>query len=772
MSDNMRTRVRGWRLCATALAGGCLLPTQAWAEDQPAKPTPATSSGSTPRRAAQGAGTASESPTDEIIVTAEKRPEGLQNVPIAITALSGQTLEKAGVVSVGDLTQLTPSLQFGTKSTNVFIALRGIGQAGQDIGSQSGVTVSLDGVPLLNHFLMNPAFLDVQRVEILRGPQGTIAGRNATGGAINVYSNPPVDRTEGGMEFTVGDYARIGSKGYFNVPLSSQLDARLSYQVDQANGWLKNGWLHRTNNTTDLAELRGQLLYKPASNFSVRALLDWTRDDGDPDFAEILGRADPNIPTPQELPGYPYPVNNLKNLTVYTNDPNQRRVKDLRGTVIAKWDLGPSTTLTSTSGYINHHIQLLNIDVDATPAPTSTFPLIGLYAKQFTQEFTLTTDLGSRADLVAGLFYMHGDSSEPLYLNFLTFNNFLVYLPEEKLNSYAAYAQLRYHLTDQLRLTVGGRFTRDWKSYSLDAATLGVHTLLSGKDHWDAFTPRVALDYTPNDTSLVYASVSRGFKSGGYNTLPDVSLPPNKFNPEYVWNYEAGIKEALFGRRLRFGLTGFYSHYTNLQQTVFIINPTTQVRFPRVLNSAGSNIKGIELEANATPVPRLVLAGSLTRLWAMYGFFCNSDPLYPNLPTAPSCVGQTVNGSPVAIGSQNLQGNQLTQAPKWQYSLSGQYTFPVSSRLGITPRVDYKWQSRVYFDIYNHPLNSQAAYGLLNASLAVGPPSGSWSLTGWVRNAFDKRYVMQASVAPGVNPSLNGSIGAPRLYGVTAGFRF
>jgi iron complex outermembrane receptor protein len=764
----MRTRAAAWRLCATALAGGCLVSTQAWAEDQPTQPT----SQPSPNRARQDARTPGDNPNDEIVVTAEKRPEGVQNVPIAITALSGQTLDKAGIKTVGDLTQLTPSLQFGTKSTNIFIAIRGIGQAGQDIGSQSGVTVQLDGVPLLNHFLMNPAFLDVQRVEVLRGPQGTFQGRNATGGAINVYSNPPVDRTEGGAEFTVGNYGRIASKGFINVPLGRTLDGRLSYQVDQADGWLKNGWLHRTNNTADLAELRGQLLFKPASNFSIRALLDWTRDDGDPDFAEIFGRADPNIPTSQELPGYPYPVNDLKHLTVYTNDPNQRRVKDLRGTVIAKWDLGPGTTLTSTSGYIKHNIKLLNIDVDATPAPTSTFPLIGLYAKEFTQELTLTTDLGRRADLVAGLFYMHGDSSEPLYLNFLTFTNFLVYLPEEKLDSYAAYAQLRYHLTDKIRLTVGGRFTRDSKSYSLDAATLGVHTLLAGKDHWDAFTPRFAVDYTPNDNSLIYASVSRGFKSGGFNTLPDTSLPPNKFNPEYVWNYEAGLKQALFGRRLRFGVTGFYSHYTNLQQTVFIINPVTQVRFPRVLNSAGSNIKGIELEANATAVPRLVLGGSLTRLWAKYAFFCNADPLYPNLPTDPACVGQTVNGSPVAVGSQNLQGNQLTQAPKWQYSLSGQYTFLVSNRLGITPRLDYKWQSRVYFDIYNHPLNSQAAYGLLNASLAVGPPSGAWSLTGWVRNAFDKRYVTQASVAPGVNPSLNGSIGAPRIYGVTAGVRF
>ena len=142
---------------------------------------------------------------DEIVVTAEKRAEGLQNIPIAITALEGDTLEQAGVTAVGDLVQLAPSLQFGTRSTNVFIALRGIGQAGQDIGSQSGVTVSIDGVPLLSQFMMNPSFLDVERVEILRGPQGTIQGRNATGGAINISSLAPTDQLEGGLELTAGN---------------------------------------------------------------------------------------------------------------------------------------------------------------------------------------------------------------------------------------------------------------------------------------------------------------------------------------------------------------------------------------------------------------------------------------------------------------------------------------------------------------------------------------------------------------------------------------
>jgi iron complex outermembrane receptor protein len=160
---------------------------------------------------------------EDVVVTAERRSEGLQNVPIAITALSGNTLEEAGVNSVGELVQLTPSLQFGERFGNVFIAVRGIGQAGQDIGSQSGVTVSQDGVPLLNHFMMDGTFLDVSQVAVLRGPQGTFEGRNATGGAINVYSNLPTDELAGTIAVTAGDYDRLGVRGFVSGPLISDL---------------------------------------------------------------------------------------------------------------------------------------------------------------------------------------------------------------------------------------------------------------------------------------------------------------------------------------------------------------------------------------------------------------------------------------------------------------------------------------------------------------------------------------------------------------------
>jgi iron complex outermembrane receptor protein len=731
-----------------------LLPTQAWSAE------------------AAAAKSTDNDVLQEVVVTAEKRAEGLQNIPIAITAISGNTLEKASVKDVSDLVQLAPSLQFGTRSTNIFIALRGIGQAGQDIGSQSGVTVALDGVPLLDHFMMNAAFLDIDRVEVLRGPQGTIAGRNATGGAINIGSKAPTNATEGDLAITGGNYSRYGVKGDLNAALSDKAQTRLSVLVDHADGWMKNGYLGTRNDDTNLTQVRGQLLLEPTDTFSVRALAEYTRDRSNPSFAIILGRADPNRPTVPETAGYAYPRNDIQNLTFYQDQPNERNLESSRAVLTGTLQLGGGAVLTSTTGFIKHDIALTNIDVDDTPVNGTWFPLIGIHAKQVTQELTLTTNLGERADLVAGLFYMHGLSSEPLYLSLSVYKNYLIYLPVEKLDSYAGYAQFRYNLTDKLRATLGGRYTVDDKSYSMNSTTAAVVQDHSGTGAFKAFTPRVALDYSLTDDTLIYTSASRGFKSGGFNTLGDPSLPVNRFNPEYVWSYEAGAKAMLFGRKLRLGLTGFYADYTNLQQTVFRQNVQTNVFFPRVENATKAKIKGAEFEAEVAPVSGLRLTGAVTYLDAKFGVFCNNDPLYPNIATASGCIGAARDGVPLPAGAKDLEGNRLPQAPSWQFTVSGQYTVPVSEKLQVTTRTDFKWQTRTYFDIYNNPQNSQADYGLLNASLSIGSRSSSWELAGWVRNAFDKRYISSANAGSGANAAITGSLGMPRMYGATLYTRF
>ncbi len=746
----MTSAARVLGLIATALLGGCLIPAGAWAQGQP----PANASGQSQQTAPANPNNASGDTTIEtVVVTAEKRAEGLQSVPIAITALSGDTLREAGVKEVRDLVQLTPSLQYGTRSGNTFIAIRGIGQAGQDIGSQSGVTVSVDGVPLLNQFMMNTSFLDVRQVEVLRGPQGTFEGRNALGGAINIYSNSPTDKFEGALSATTGNYSHVGVKGFVNVPLvSDRLLARVAFETDHADGWLKNAYLGTRNNNTDLTEFRGTLLAKLSDSFTVRAIVENTWDHSNPAFSILIGRARPDTPTLAEALNLP--KNNLQDLTVYFDHRNLRDAKDFRSTLIAHWDVGPNLAITSTTGFIEHDIRMTDLDVDLTTANLYSFPFIGVYSKQFTQELTATANLGSRADIVAGAFYMHGNSSEPLYLSTATIPNAFVYHPNEKLDSYALYAQFRYNFSNSLRATVGGRYTIDDKSFDMAANILGTPSINHAKNSWKSFTPRFVLDYKPREDILVYASASKGFKSGGFNTLGDVSQPVNVFNPESVWNYEVGTKSTFFEKRLNFDLTGFYDTYANVQQTVFRTNLQTGVRYPKVENAASGTIKGIELEFEAIPYPGLKLSGSATRLYATYGQFFSIDPIFPEL------------------GNQNLDGNRMTQAPKWQFSMSGEYNFLITDNLMMTAHADYKWQSKVYFDIYNDALDTRNAYGVLNTSVSVSTLDGNWSLSGWILNAFDTRYISDINMSPSAYPARAGSLGLPRMYGLTLHYHF
>jgi iron complex outermembrane recepter protein len=664
-------------------------------------------------------------------------------------------LRAAGVERVGDLVQLSPSLQFGQRFGNVFIAVRGIGQAGQDIGSQSGVTVSQDGVPLLNHYMMDGTFLDVSRVEVLRGPQGTFEGRNATGGAINIFSNEPTESPEAAVDVTSGNYDFAGIRGYLSGPLASdRLMGRIAFQRSESDGWMRNEFLDIRKNDTDLTQVRGTLLGNISESFTLRALFESTRDRGNPAFLTLLGRARPDRPTVVEA--LQLPQNDLDDLVVYMNHTDQRDINSEKSILSAIWDVSANVTLTSTTGYINHNLVLEDTDNDGTSADFSDFPFIAIRVDQITQDLMATADLNSRTDLVVGAFYMNGESRQPLVLSVPpTLIGAFNYKPVEYLDSYALYGQLRYQMTDSMRLTLGARHTVDEKDFEMNASIIGTNVVRKADDTWSAFTPRVVVDYVPNDNMLLYLSASRGFKSGGFNTFGDVSQPVNVFDPEFVWNYEAGMKAAFLDQSLRMGVTGFYSDYTNLQQTLFRINPQTGVRYPRIENAASASISGVELDVEAAPYRGLKLRASATWLDAAFGHFSSIDPIYPER------------------GEQDLTGNRLPQAPEWQYSVSGQYTFPISNGFEMVARADYKWQDDIYFDLFNNSLNTQDDYGLLNASVSIVTMDRSWALTAFTRNAFDERYVSQSlTAASDTVPSRVGQLGSPREYGLTLSYRF
>jgi iron complex outermembrane receptor protein len=696
---------------------------------------------------AQGTG------SEEIVVTAEKRSERVQDLPIAMSAYSEAALKAAGVDGVRGLPSQAPSLNIGTKGSETFITIRGIGSEIASIGSEPGVTVAQDGVSFARHLFFNADFMDVERVEVLRGPQGTISGRNATGGAINVITRRPTEEFEASVGATIGSYERFGTEGFVSGPLDGEkLMGRFAFATERSNGWVKDEYQDQRLGTVDKVHARASLLTAPSENFEAHLIVEGLIDNSLPLSTGNIGRARPDVPSLGEQFGVPdFDVEHLR------QEANQRRDYELEqygASLIMTWDINPAVRLTSTTGYWRLDIDDPQ-DTDGTMVSIGDFPFWQWHLRQVSEELTLTADLTDRLDLIVGGQYLDESAEQPLeYVATLLGIGPGLYrvFPEQDLDSYAAYGQLRYRLTDELRLTAGIRYTRDEKTYFEDGFIFGP-IAGGGEDDWEAVTPRFAIDWQPNDDVTVFANIARGFKAGGFNTLN--FAPVDIFEPEFVWSYEAGVKATLDDGRVRAGATAFLMDYSSLQETVYSPGPGG-IPVAGVENVPSATINGIELEVDADITDALRVAFSGTWLDATVDEFSTVDPLYAEL------------------GEQDFSGNRLARSPEWQFTLTGEYTVPVSGTLAATFRADYSWRSHQYFELFNHELAAQDSYGLLNMSAALEPDDGSWSVSLFGRNLTDERYLTNGFVSV-IIPSapLNlGSPGEPLTIGASFAVRY
>ncbi len=686
---------------------------------------------------------------EEIIVTAEKRAESLQDIPIAISAFSDERMNRAGVSGVSDLKQLAPSLQFGGQALTSFVSIRGIGTDLINIGAESGVTISQDGVVFSRSMFFDADFMDVERVEVLRGPQGTISGRNSTGGSINIHSKRPTEEFEGGFKLTFGNYNRFSTNSYLSGPLmGDKLQGRIAFSTDDSNGWLTNTFLNEKTGSRDKVHVRASLLALPAENLEVLFIADAINDRSNPIGQLARGRVLSDVPSVEEELDISLP--DFDNLTFEADQGQFRDVEQYGFTLGIVWDLSPDATLTSTTGYISRTSEASS-DYDGSLLAGSQSPFVAFDIWQFTQELTLTADLTDKMDLILGGLYVRDSAGEPIdYVSIPAGISLLEGRPDQDLASYSVYSQLRYQLTNDLRISAGLRYTHDKKTLkdmpTLNGSALG---LFEAERSWNAVTPRLAIDYAINDDVTLFANVARGFKAGGMNTY---TYPIDDFNPELVWNYEAGVKSILWNGRAHVGLTGFYSDYTDLQQNVLLTGEGAQ--FFRVENAAAATIKGLEFEVDAQISEAFRINGSATWLDAKFKELFSEDALFPDL------------------GIRDLSGNKMIRAPEWQFTIGGEYAVPISNELLGVMRLDYQWQDKVYFDFYNRDLVGQNAYGLLNFNIAVEAEDGRWQISIFGKNILDKRYFNSSYVEDiGYRKNL-ATLGEPRMYGISLAHHF
>ena len=696
---------------------------------------------------------------EEIVVTAQKRAENLQTVPLAVSAVTAQTFERYASSNISDLSGSIPNVVVGSPtpggSSIVSISIRGIQYAENEKSIEPPIGVVLDGVfigtaqgGLLQSF-------DLERVEILRGPQGTLFGKNTTGGAINAIRTRPTGRFGVKMAGTLGTLGRRELRGVVNFPIvEGVLAGKAAFSYEAMNG-VKNLLFDRRDGKRDYWSASGTLLFTPSETFEALLTYDHSKDRSDswPVVVRYISGPTviPTIPPLTILGDTPCRVLNF----CPPFDKRHSRINrpaiahaDLDAlTLNAKLELGDDLNLVSVTGW-RKSIENLLTDFDASELLIFQTQRPRDFFEQFTQELRLEGGIGDRVKFVAGLFYFDTHYNTLAIrtqdLGYIRGNPALIgvrsqFFPnatisaqthvDQHAKSYAAFMQADVEVVDRLTLTVGGRYTKDRKKilYELlnpDGSLIGsaqgalFPQTIRKKASWSKFTPRVALKYQFNRDTLAYASFTQGYNAGGYSgRAPDVSSV-GPYDPEKVNAYEVGVKTELLDRKLRLNLAVFRTDYKDKQQDVSRAISIPPFFGTTVTNAASARIQGVELEATAVPTSGLVFASSFGYLDAKYRDFVGN------------ITGQGVTDN------SNLK---MVRTPEITATGSVDYSFEAAGGT-VEMGARLRYLDDMELIVTNDPVGHTKPVGFLDASLGYGRETGNvaWKIKVYGRNLTDK----------------------------------
>ncbi len=685
---------------------------------------------------------------EEIVVTAQKRSQNLQDVPVAVNAFTGTTLAEAGAVQAVDLAALTPNLtsKNAVGNTAPVFALRGISLNDFATNGTQPVGVYLDEVYLVNNSQLAFQMTDLERVEVLKGPQGTLYGRNTTAGAVNFITNKPTRDFSAAVSLTAGEWELLGTDAHVNGAVGENVAGRFSVSVErQMKGFFVNDLTGDNWGQSRRYNWRGQLLWDwGASHLLVNyhGGIDKSDDwyykyiadaSGLPlgaTLAALAAQANPDIYHGQHaLTPQPYIDNAGHGLTVTADhDYGFASVKSITG--IENLDYARTE------------------DYGSVPVPNGWNYYPG-HLLQYSQELRLTSNGKQHWNWIVGLFAGHDRLRESDIYNELQNPIFEGYVFNEKYTqsttSLAVFAHNEIKLTERLRLTAGLRYSDERKHYvggtlvvqsdpalAFDSCPCTVDTSL----HYREPTGKLGLDYRVGDLML-YWSYSRGYKSGGvtgfYVTDPAAKAP---YNPEFINAYEAGFKSTWAGNRLRLNGAVFYYDYLDLQAFGVIGGEF------RIFNVAKSRVQGGELEASWLPIDGLKIDAGLGLL---------------NTRVQESAV-EGVN-----------VGNRLGNAPNYEFDAGVSYRWKLGADIAATVGVDTNWRGGTYYYVQNNPLQFEPAYLLWNPRFMLSGAGDIWSLSLWAKNAGDRHYFREIFNDGG---SIIGFPAAPRQIGLTYAYHW
>jgi iron complex outermembrane receptor protein len=681
---------------------------------------------------------------EEIVVTAQKIAQDLQKTPLSITAITGARLDQLGASDNDSMAFSIPNVTFGTFKSDAQITIRGVGNDNLTIGGDPGVAYHEDGVYLSRGALANDEFFDVDRVEVLRGPQGTLYGRNAVGGVINVISTKPTDEFSGHADLLEGTDDRIRARAAVNIPIADEWATRFAVISDEHQGYVRNVYNGSDEENLNLKSGRAQLQWTGSDKQSVLFQVEEQTERDTGAVRRLLApQNSPELGVVAPQPSSPYAVDHSAN--------DSQQIDHAGANITASFNLGEYVAFKSISGY-NRSKVLQFFDLDDTG---SNYAYGGRtdYDVSVSQEFNFSGHIADSFDWIAGLYYIYDEVHGPVPITIAPYSLNLLYTGEQWLHAYAGYTQATYHVTSGIRVTAGVRYSKEDKDVIETEDDVTATTYLRRPYSASAVTPHFGVEYDLNDTSMAYATATRGFKSGGFNID---SFAPS-YASEFIWAYEVGLKSTWLEQRIRSNVSAFHYDYSNLQVNVKEPGDT----FFSIKNAGAAKVNGAELEVEAIPVRDMRVNLALGYLDATYLTLVSADATRPGQgPLPPN-------------GAYDLAGNTLPLSPRFKGSLSTSYRLGVQDWGTFIPMVDIDYQARVYFLPFNVEPFVQGGYGKLNLSLGYEAPNPHWQANAFVRNVTNKATISNAFVGLVTSqPSDEAFYDPPRTYGVSVGYKW
>ncbi|MEY2926533.1 MAG: hypothetical protein RL367_1010 [Pseudomonadota bacterium] len=771
--------------------------------------SPAMAVAQTPQKPAA----ADENGLEEIVVTAQQRGENLQKAAIPLSVVTGEDLRKSGIVSVDTLQKNVPAIQVANGAVGNFIFIRGVGSFSVSPTADPAVAYNYDGVYVGRTGSTTGAFFDLERVELLKGPQGTLYGRNATAGAINVLPAPPrLGETSGYAAASYGNYNAASLEGAVNVAAGAKAGLRFSGIYAQHDGYLNDG----TSSDKTLG-LRAQLKVELDSRLTVRIGADYGHQGGSSTGATYIGKfafspaAGAFVFTPSNLP---------VSEGLYTAAAQAYRQTGAAGAVAGRFNgpLGPPQVVNSDLYGVTAHIDYATAIGTISLIPAWRHSLRDIIsggagqsvgntskADQSSLEVRLVSPTGGKIDYILGGYYFSETIDDDVHNTTGAQASFQI--TKTQTRSPSAYGRLTFHATDTLRFTGGIRYTHDKKDFTSATRTLQllctiaaaaggcpavalipyttrfdaqpvapaaslatipianggvirrIDTAATGQFSAGKTTYRGAIEFDIAPRSLLYASIETGYRAGGFN--PDAA-----YGPESITAYTIGSKNRFFDNKLQLNIEGFFWKYRDQQLSFLGINSVGAVGL-LTRNIGQSESKGVEVEALAQVTPSTLLRANIQYADSVYKSFTYVTPARPftGCATTPAA---SATGAPFTI---NCAGLPLFNAPKWTVNLGIQQRFTLGGGTELIVDADTQYRSGRFTNFTFTTQDYQPSTWTSNAQASLNFGEGRWSVTAFVRNIENKRYQTFATQTPGSNLYVSLSA-APRTFGARVSAKF